>query len=187
MPKSNSLIRKKITDEAKLKGWPSLHKHLAVLDPESASRIHPNDAQRIQRALEVYEISNKTMSLLQKENKTEEILSKYKVFQFAIKPESKEQLRENVKERFLKMLDDGLVKEFLDFGNQTHWVYRTPVSARTGRDQNETVHTGFGRFFRMSLFNDIMKDQTTITVNGIYHLTYGAEGGNNQWNLMFDA
>jgi len=111
MPKSNSLIRKKITDEAKLKGWPSLHKHLAALDPESASRIHPNDAQRIQRALEVYEISHKTMSLLKKENKAEEILSKYKVFQFAIKPESKEQLRENVQERFLKMLDDGLVKE----------------------------------------------------------------------------
>ena len=43
--------------------------------------------------------------------KVKDFLSKYKVFQFAIKPESKEQLRENVKERFLKMLDDGLVKE----------------------------------------------------------------------------
>ena len=110
MPKANLQIRKKITDEAKDVGWSFLHKRLAQVDPHSASRIHPNDSQRIQRALEVYELSSKPISEWQNESKVK-TLSKKDVVQFAIEPESRELLRKKIKKRFLRMLDVGLVKE----------------------------------------------------------------------------
>ena len=110
MPKANLQIRKKITDEAKDVGWSFLHKRLAQVDPQSASRIHPNDSQRIQRALEVYELSSKPISEWQNESKVK-TLSKKDVVQFAIEPKSRELLRKKIKKRFLRMLDVGLVKE----------------------------------------------------------------------------
>ena len=47
-----------------MRGWPALHAELAALDPQSARRIQPNDAQRIQRALEVHRLTGKTLSEL---------------------------------------------------------------------------------------------------------------------------
>ena len=64
MPKANQEVRKEISDQAKEYGWEFLHKELITVDPESAKRIHPNDSQRIQRALEVYRVSSKTMTCL---------------------------------------------------------------------------------------------------------------------------
>ena len=57
MPSANQDIRKKLNDKAELKGWEYLHQKLSEVDPLAAERIHPNDPQRIQRALEVYELS----------------------------------------------------------------------------------------------------------------------------------
>jgi len=111
MPKANLKVREKIMCEAQEIGWPLLHDRLTSIDPESASKIHPNDIHRIQRALEVYEISSKTMTELKKEHKSNSLLNENKVLQFAIKPESREILRQKIRERFLKMLDFGLVKE----------------------------------------------------------------------------
>ena len=62
--------------EAEKKGWPFLHKRLETLDPKSAEKIHPNDSQRIQRALEVYELSTEPMSSLQKNKKNTTILDR---------------------------------------------------------------------------------------------------------------
>ena len=62
MPPSDPVVREEIEREASEKGWPYIHQQLATIDPESASRIHPNHSQRLGRALEVYRISGTAMS-----------------------------------------------------------------------------------------------------------------------------
>ena len=111
MPKADQNVRNELSCEAKELGWESLHKKLTEIDPESASRIHPNDSQRIQRALEVYLVSSKTMTEWRKRNQGSELVKSREVIQFAIKPESRESLRQDVKKRFLLMLEAGLVQE----------------------------------------------------------------------------
>ena len=87
------------------------HFHSFQIDPESARRIHPNDSQRIQRALEIYLVSSKTMTEWLKRHQGNEILKSREVVQFAIEPKSRESLRQDVKKRFLLMLKKGLVQE----------------------------------------------------------------------------
>ena len=113
MPETDPTVRKKITQQAKLLGWEEMHRKLAGIDPESARRIHPNDTQRIQRALEVYESSLKTLTDWHKENKKEvnPKLSNFKIFQFAIQTEDRELHRKNVACRFQSMIEAGLVNE----------------------------------------------------------------------------
>ena len=111
MPKANQEVRKEISDQAKEYGWGFLHKDLTKVDPESAMRIHPNDSQRIQRALEVYRVSSKTMTEWRKRDKGSDLVKTKRVIQFAVEPKSRESLREDVKTRFLLMLERGLVKE----------------------------------------------------------------------------
>ena len=111
MPKADPNVRKELSNEAKKYGWNSLHKKLFQIDPESARRIHPNDSQRIQRALEVYLVSSKTMTEWLKRHQGNEILKSREVVQFAIEPKSRESLRQDVKKRFLLMLKKGLVQE----------------------------------------------------------------------------
>ena len=111
MPEANQDIRDEISDQAKKYGWGFLHKDLTEVDPESAKRIHPNDSQRIQRALEVYRVSSKTMTEWRKRNTGSDLLKSRKVIQFAVNPKSRESLREDIKTRFLIMLERGLVKE----------------------------------------------------------------------------
>ena len=113
MPETDPSIRKKITQQAESLGWEEMHRKLVDIDPESARRIHPNDTQRIQRALEVYESSFKTLTDWHKENKKKvnPKLSNFKIFQFAIQTEDRELHRENVASRFLSMLEAGLVNE----------------------------------------------------------------------------
>ena len=111
MPKADQNVRNELSCEAKEHGWESLHKKLTEIDPESASRIHPNDSQRIQRALEVYLVSSKTMTEWRKRNQGSELVKSREVMQFAVEPESRESLRQDVKKRFLLMLEAGLVQE----------------------------------------------------------------------------
>ena len=111
MPEANQEVRNEISDQAKKYGWGLLHKELSEVDPESAQRIHPNDSQRIQRALEVYKVSSKTMTEWRKRDKGSDLVKTKRVIQFAVEPKSRESLREDVKTRFLLMLERGLVKE----------------------------------------------------------------------------
>ena len=113
MPETDPEVRQRIAQQAELLGWEAMHKKLAEIDPTSAKRIHPNDTQRTQRALEVYESSSKTLTDWHKENKKEmnPKLSNYTLFQFAIETENRESHRENVASRFQSMIDDGLVDE----------------------------------------------------------------------------
>ena len=62
LPPANPEIRARLDEEGKQFGWPAMHQKLALIDPITAQRLEPNDSQRVQRALEVYEATGKTMS-----------------------------------------------------------------------------------------------------------------------------
>jgi len=66
LPERDAGIRARLDEEAAAHGWPALHARLSVIDPAAAARIHPNDAQRIQRALEVHAVGGRPISELQR-------------------------------------------------------------------------------------------------------------------------
>ncbi|WP_375751637.1 tRNA (adenosine(37)-N6)-dimethylallyltransferase MiaA [Vibrio sp. HN007] len=108
LPAANPEIRKQIEEEAEAKGWGALHDQLRDLDPVSAERIHPNDPQRLSRALEVYRISGKTLTEL---TKTQGEPIPYRVKQFAIAPKERAELHRRIELRFDKMIQSGFEDE----------------------------------------------------------------------------
>jgi tRNA dimethylallyltransferase len=109
LPTANQKVRDKLNDEAEKHGWDTLHQRLAKVDPAAGERIHPNDQQRIQRALEVYEITGKPLTTLQKEAKMDAL--PYRLMKIALIPESREWIRELAKTRFEQMLKQGFIEE----------------------------------------------------------------------------
>jgi tRNA dimethylallyltransferase len=108
MPAADAGVRAQISDEADKKGWPALHAELSRVDAKSASRIQPNDAQRIQRALEVWRTTGKKISELQK---GESPKLPFRLKTFVILPSDRADLHKRIAERFDRMLKDGLVDE----------------------------------------------------------------------------
>jgi tRNA dimethylallyltransferase len=109
LPDADADIRHQLDHEAKNKGWDYMHQRLAKIDPESAKRIHPNDPQRIQRALEVYEITGKSLTELWHEQARESL--PYRRVKIALMPADRVDLRKLIERRFDAMLDAGLVEE----------------------------------------------------------------------------
>ena len=110
LPEKSIKLRKKIEDEAKVEGWKSLHEKLEKIDPDAAKIIRDSDSQRILRALEVNLLSKVTFSEL-KSFKEKSVIDDYQKFSFAIVPRCKETFKNQLKERFTKMLELGLVEE----------------------------------------------------------------------------
>jgi len=108
VPTSQPEIRQAIEAEAQVKGWEALHTELASYDPESAARLHPNDAQRVCRAIEVYRIAGKTLTELS-QDKGQAL--PYDVKQFAIAPMEKTVLHERIERRFNLMVNAGFEDE----------------------------------------------------------------------------
>ena len=108
LPSSDQAIRKKLEDEADEIGWPQLHKRLSKIDPVSGEKIEANDKQRIQRALEVYELSGKPLSSFFSDNRKK---SDYEFFNISLFPDNRETLYKRIEDRFDQMLDHGLVDE----------------------------------------------------------------------------
>ncbi len=94
-----------IEQEAAGKGWPAMHQRLAELDPEIALRIHPNDPQRISRALEVIELTGEKMSELQSRQQQQEL--PYRVLRIIACPQPRAVLHQRIEQRFEQMLDEG--------------------------------------------------------------------------------
>ncbi len=109
LPEADEAIRKQIEDEAREKGWPAIHEKLAQVDPESAARLNPNDPQRVQRALEVYLVTGKTLTEHWAQQQQKSI--PYHVVQFAICPKERKTLHERIEIRFEQMLKEGFVEE----------------------------------------------------------------------------
>lgn len=109
MPKADAAIRAQIDAEAAVHGWPHMHMELAKLDPDSAARLKPNDAQRIQRALEVVRLTGRTMAdIYAAQEKTP---FPYRRLSVALMPTDRAWLHERIALRFDLMLAQGLVEE----------------------------------------------------------------------------
>jgi tRNA dimethylallyltransferase len=110
MPAADSAIREKIVREAETGGWQKVHQRLAEVDPESAARIHPNDPQRLQRALEIWELTGESMTQLHK--KQQDLVSlPFSVCQLAIIPSDRADLHRIIAARFEQMIKDGFIEE----------------------------------------------------------------------------
>ncbi len=110
LPEADEAVRAQLEQEAQKMGWPALHAQLANVDPDAAAKINENDSQRINRALEVYRISGKTMTELQR---TKAPALGFPVHQFAIAPSDRSVLHERIEKRFKIMLDQGFENEVL--------------------------------------------------------------------------
>lgn len=113
MPAANPALRARLEAEAARSGWAALHQRLAVVDPDAAGRIHPNDPQRIQRALEVYELTGRPISRLQREGEGAGALP-YRTLKLVLAPSERRVLHERIERRFLRMLDQGFEREVRD-------------------------------------------------------------------------
>ncbi|HSF71522.1 MAG TPA: tRNA (adenosine(37)-N6)-dimethylallyltransferase MiaA [Methylotenera sp.] len=109
LPQANPDVRARLDARAALIGWPAMHEKLALIDPVTAARLQPNDAQRIQRALEVFEITGEAMSSLFSKQSSEVL--PYQVLKIALVPSERSVLHQRIATRFDEMLKLDLVGE----------------------------------------------------------------------------
>ena len=109
LPPADAELRREIDAGAARRGWPALHADLAQLDPETAARLKPGDAQRIQRALEVVRLTGAPLAA-SLARKVESALP-FRLVQFALLPSDRAVLHERIAQRFDAMLAAGLVDE----------------------------------------------------------------------------
>src|SRR5258706_4394192 len=107
LPEADSEVRAELDASAARRGWPSLHAELAKVDPEAALRIKPNDAHRIQRALEVWKLTGEPLSEIQRRSDT---TPPFALQAFSLVPE-RDELHARIAARFGAMLAAGLVEE----------------------------------------------------------------------------
>jgi len=109
MPAASAAVRAELEARAAAQGWPALHGELTAVDARAASKIHPHDAQRIQRALEVYQLTGRTISDWQGAPATAR--DDIRWLKFALVPTDRIALGRALEERFSAMLDAGLLAE----------------------------------------------------------------------------
>lgn len=109
LPQADPAIRAQLDAEAAAKGWPALHAELARLDPETAARLHPTDAQRLQRALEICRLTGRPMSELLAAG--QDGAPPYRFLSLSLLPSERSVLHERIARRFQEMLLGGLVEE----------------------------------------------------------------------------
>lgn len=108
LPSADPAVREKITQQAAQSGWQALHEELRLIDPVAADRIHPNDPQRLGRALEVYRITGKSLTEL---TRAQGDSLDYRVHQFAIAPKDRSVLHQRIEQRFELMMQSGFEQE----------------------------------------------------------------------------
>jgi len=109
MPAADPEVRARLEAEAEEIGWEGMHARLATVDPEAARRIHANDPQRIQRALEVYALSGRPISELHQQEQSDTL--PYRALKLGLIPADRAVLHEQIAQRFGQMLAAGLVDE----------------------------------------------------------------------------
>lgn len=111
LPKADRTVRQSIDAEAAASSWPALHAALEAIDAAAAEKINPNDSQRIQRALEVYRISGRTLSEWQLETATVDGPMVGTFIKVALIPEPRSILHERIQDRLHRMLDNNFIEE----------------------------------------------------------------------------
>ncbi len=109
LPSAQSEVRGRLDAEARERGWRHLHQRLADVDPVAAQRIHPNDPQRIQRALEVYELTGRSMTELCASEQGTAIPLPYRLLKIVVAPSERAVLHSRIEARFRMMLDNGFL------------------------------------------------------------------------------
>lgn len=127
MPSADAEVRARLEAEAKAHGWQALHDQLATVDPVSAARIHPNDPQRLIRALEVYRVSGMSMTAHHEQQIAQSADGSasgqgqlpYTVANLAIAPADRKVLHDRIALRFVQMLEQGFLDEVLALRSRT--------------------------------------------------------------------
>lgn len=109
LPSADESLRKAIEAEAGERGWPALHDDLAQVDPAAAARIHPNDPQRLQRALEVYRLTGRPLTELWRTQADRP--ARYRFIPLILAPTERSLLHDRIARRFEAMLERGFVAE----------------------------------------------------------------------------
>ena len=109
MPEADASLREAIAAEASSRGWPALHAELALVDPRAGMRIKPADAQRIQRALEVFRLSGRSISEWQDARVRKPF--PFRMLKLVLAPRDRAVLHARIAQRFDAMLDQGFLEE----------------------------------------------------------------------------
>lgn len=109
LPQADADLRADIEARARRHGWPALHAELAGLDPAAAARLEPNDAQRIQRALEIVRLTGRPLA--DAYARREEIPAAANYLALALQPSDRQVLHRRIEQRFDQMLAAGLEEE----------------------------------------------------------------------------
>ncbi|HQS58634.1 MAG: tRNA (adenosine(37)-N6)-dimethylallyltransferase MiaA [Gallionellales bacterium 35-53-114] len=118
LPQADAAVRAEIEAQAAQYGWPHMHKELAKVDAETAARLKPNDAQRLQRALEIFRVSGQPMSALLALQPEYQL--PFRLVPLALLPSERKQLHARIELRFADMLKHGLLDELEDLKRKYH-------------------------------------------------------------------
>ncbi|MGH8217575.1 MAG: tRNA (adenosine(37)-N6)-dimethylallyltransferase MiaA [Steroidobacteraceae bacterium] len=132
LPRRSAELRREIDARAALEGWPSLHAELARLDPAAAARIHPNDSQRIQRALEVCLVAGVPLSDLHRATRSALAAP---LPRWALAPADRSALKERLAARLLRMMEEGFLAEVERLRSRPDLTARHPALRAVGYRQ----------------------------------------------------
>jgi tRNA dimethylallyltransferase len=133
MPAADPVVRAQLAEEGLELGWAVLHQRLALIDPDAAARINPNDAQRIQRALEVYLLTGKNISTWQQEQA--DVLVGYDIHNLIVAPKERSILHARIAQRFEQMLAAGFIAEVEQLHARSDLNLDTPAMRSVGYRQ----------------------------------------------------
>jgi tRNA dimethylallyltransferase len=133
LPEANPEIRARLDQDLEQFGKEALHQRLADIDPQAAARIHPNDPQRIQRALEVYEISGKPLSSFFNAAQGQDV--PYQKIKLIIAPPDRKILHGIIDQRFRDMLEQGFIDEVEALYNRGDLTEKMPSIRAVGYRQ----------------------------------------------------
>lgn len=133
LPSANQRVRACLIAEAAMAGWPAMHERLAKIDTVAAARIHPHDAQRIQRALEVYEVTGRTLTQWLAEQRQPHWQPP--IVKIILDPVDRTLLHARINERFQAMLAKGLVEEVVTLREQRQVERELPAMRAVGYRQ----------------------------------------------------
>lgn len=132
LPSANITIRTKLQKKADTHGWEILHRDLQTIDPIAAQRIHPNDPQRLLRALEVYYVSGKTLSSFWQTQNADHL--PYQFINIGLQVD-RSQLRQRIAERFHHMLTQGFIEEVKSLYDRSDLHANLPAIKSVGYQQ----------------------------------------------------
>jgi tRNA dimethylallyltransferase len=133
LPQADPALRREIEREAAAQGWPALHARLATLDPQAAARLEPNDAQRIQRALEIVRLTGGTLAAARAAGGDDALPFRLRVA--ALLPAQRDALHRRIAERFDAMLAAGLVAELVELRRRYRLTCELPSMRCVGYRQ----------------------------------------------------